>query len=136
MDIWNEDSNELCLGMYFNYKNDVIYADRRWNISCNRELYVTDNKPSLWKAECKTTQPQKDSVPVIKTPLCRWRVIASKRRNHHVWRITTWTVTCMLSANHNMFMWHFPKLPQCGSCAMSTTSATWSSRSHRNQNND
>ncbi|KAD4585227.1 hypothetical protein E3N88_22828 [Mikania micrantha] len=91
MDIWNEDSNELRLGMYFNSKNDVIYAVRRWNVSCNREIYVADSKPSLWKARCKTAQPQRDSAPVINTPLCRWRVTASKRRNHHLWRITTWT---------------------------------------------
>ncbi|KAD6119021.1 hypothetical protein E3N88_10292 [Mikania micrantha] len=91
MDIRNEDSSELRLGMYFNSKNDVIYAVRRWNISCNREIYMADSKASLWKARCKTAQPQMDSVPVINTPLCRWRVTASKRRSHHLWRITTWT---------------------------------------------
>ncbi|KAD7477495.1 hypothetical protein E3N88_00631 [Mikania micrantha] len=103
MDIWNEDSNELRLGMYFNSKNDVIYAVRRWNVSCNREIYVADSKPSLWKARCKTALPQRDSAPVINTPLCRWRVTASKRRNHHLWRITTWTCshTCYSTVIRN-----------------------------------
>ncbi|KAD6119519.1 hypothetical protein E3N88_10790 [Mikania micrantha] len=91
MDVWNEDSNEIRLGMCFNSKNDVMYAVRRWNVGCNREIYVADSKPSLWKARCKTTQPQKDTVPVQQTPLCRWRVTASKKRKHHMWRITTWT---------------------------------------------
>ncbi|KAD6795778.1 hypothetical protein E3N88_06674 [Mikania micrantha] len=60
MDVWNEDSNKIRLCMYFNLKNDVMYADRRWNVGCNREIYVADSKPSLWKARCKTTQPPKD----------------------------------------------------------------------------
>ncbi|KAD7477039.1 hypothetical protein E3N88_00175 [Mikania micrantha] len=67
MDVWNEDSNKICLGMYFNSKNVVMYAIRRWNVGCNREIYVTYSKPSLWKARCKTTQPQNDSIPIQNT---------------------------------------------------------------------
>ncbi|KAC9741844.1 hypothetical protein R6Q59_012442 [Mikania micrantha] len=51
MDACNKDSTEIRLGMYFNSKNDVMYAVRRWNVACNTEIYVAHRKPSLWKTQ-------------------------------------------------------------------------------------
>ncbi|KAC9741849.1 hypothetical protein E3N88_45311 [Mikania micrantha] len=42
---------QVRLGMYFNSKNDVMYAVRRWNVACNTEIYVAHRKPSLWKTQ-------------------------------------------------------------------------------------
>ncbi|XP_076882086.1 uncharacterized protein LOC143530427 [Bidens hawaiensis] len=89
--LWNENMKEIHLGMSFESKDDVISAVRRWNAEKHRELYVSDSKPTFWKAKCRALKPNKDGTPIQPPPTCRWAVTASKRKNNNLWRINVWT---------------------------------------------
>ncbi|KAD4889160.1 hypothetical protein E3N88_21233 [Mikania micrantha] len=52
MDIWNEESREVRIGMYFRSKDERMHAVRLWNLDRNREWYVSASKKSndhLWR---------------------------------------------------------------------------------------
>ncbi|KAK9061322.1 hypothetical protein SSX86_018502 [Deinandra increscens subsp. villosa] len=93
MDIWSFGVEEIRLGMYFQSKDEVMFAVRQWNVARSRELWVTDSKPTAWKAKCKSVQPSRN--PNLDenqySSSCRWRVGAVKKKNHSMWQITTWT---------------------------------------------
>ncbi|XP_076886826.1 uncharacterized protein LOC143536797 [Bidens hawaiensis] len=101
--LWNENTKEIHLGMLFESKDDVMSAVRRWNVEKHRELYVSDSKPTFWKAKCRTLKPNKDGTPIQPPPTCRWAVTASKRQNNNLWRINVWTPahSCYSTVEHN-----------------------------------
>ncbi|KAD3338467.1 hypothetical protein E3N88_33988 [Mikania micrantha] len=89
MDIWNKESREVRIGMYFRSKDELMHGVRLWNLDRNRELIVDESKRNKWRAKCYTTNPKCN--PNIRIgPPCKWYVSASKKSNDHMWRIVRW----------------------------------------------
>ncbi|KAD6120287.1 hypothetical protein E3N88_11558 [Mikania micrantha] len=66
MDIWNPNANQIRVGMFFKTKEEVVCAVRQWNVACNREIIVSESRPSVWRPNA--TQEVKNTVTTSKHP--------------------------------------------------------------------
>ncbi|KAI3805640.1 hypothetical protein L1987_28200 [Smallanthus sonchifolius] len=96
MDIWNPESNQIRVGMFFHSKKEVVNAVLSWNVACNREVIVTETRKTCWRAKCYTKAP-KYNEPLPNTPPCRWAASACLKKNQHMWQLTKWV------AAHNCY---------------------------------
>ncbi|KAK1408105.1 hypothetical protein QVD17_39738 [Tagetes erecta] len=87
--IWNEETKEICVGMYFKSKDDLTHAARLWNLARNCEPWVVESKSFAYRAKCYTLNPHYNS-DLPSGPRCGWFVYATKPKHHNMWRISRW----------------------------------------------
>ncbi|XP_027107591.1 uncharacterized protein [Coffea arabica] len=92
LNVWNEHTMDLRLGMLFDSKKHVSRAVKLWSIKQNREYEVCESKQNTWFVKCKNRSSH---------PPCNWQLRATLWHTQMMWMIVSFVKshTCVRVSN-------------------------------------